>query len=250
MKRVGVVIPACNLSDLTTRCVEAIHQHAGELCRIYYVDNGSKPEERDAVGRSLDADDAAFFLGENKGFTAAVNVGLDVARGHEFSMLLNNDAFVTPRTVQTLIQSLETHDKLAAVGPLTDGPGHQHYARGDRRQRFSEAIEAATIAEKDMALAMLAEPEELTPANMVAFFCTLFRKEALDDVGLMDPLFADGLGGDDDWCLEARKKGWTIGVCPAAFCSHMGKQSFRRLAIRRNVEPAYKKLRAKHGRTS
>lgn len=63
---------------------------------------------------------------------------------------------------------------------------------------------------------------------MVAGFCQLKRKEALQQIGLLDDNLPHGLGTDDDWCHRARAGGWKILLALDAFADHDHKSTFRR----------------------
>jgi GT2 family glycosyltransferase len=245
---ISAVIPGCNLGEMAAQCIQDLQSHSPEV-RVIYVDNGSDAKELEIIRAELRPNDKAVELGRNTGWTYATAVGIEATDPESDLLLLNNDAFVGPGTVRTLAECLRLHPKLAAVNPLTDGPGMCNYARGTRAQRFAAAIAAASVEEKCAILAGICPVVTVAPTPMVPFFCTLIRREAMVDVGGFDLDFKDGLGGDDDWCLRARNKGWQMGICPAAFCSHLGATSFRALKIMRNCSAAYRKLRNKHGRT-
>ena len=83
----------------------------------------------------------------------------------------------------------------------------------------------------------------VTLEDMLAFFCTLIHRDAIKDVGLMDMRFLDGLGCDDMWCYQARKKEWKILLCYDAFAEHLHGTSFKRLGVKRDSVAAVKKFR-------
>jgi GT2 family glycosyltransferase len=244
---ISVIVPGRNLGEITAKCIHHVKQYAGELCRVVYIDNGSEMDETITATAELDCGDDVVGMGGNEGFSKAINAGVHATEDCDL-LLLNNDAFIMRETIPTLSACLAAHPKLAAVGPLTDGPGLHNYTRGTRMVRFQKAVAAMTIEEKSAQCRRVAEPDELCSTSMVAFFCTLIRREAWEDVGPLDEQFVDGLGADDDWCLRARAKGWTVGIAPAAFCSHLGASSFKSLGVKRNCSAAYAKLRQKHGR--
>jgi len=84
--------------------------------------------------------------------------------------------------------------------------------------------------------AELCQNETATEETMLPFFCTLFKTEAITDIGLQstDKNFAYGLGADDDWCRRAIRKGWKLLAANNAYAAHVHHHSFRKHNIKRN----------------
>ena len=101
----SIVVPCFNQVEFTQRCVQALFRHSRRPWELIVVDNGST----DGTGHYLDGvRDAAstpvtvIKNAENRGFPAAINQGLQQARG-EYLVLLNNDAVVTDGWLDQLI---------------------------------------------------------------------------------------------------------------------------------------------------
>jgi glycosyltransferase involved in cell wall biosynthesis len=101
----SIIVPCWNELEFTRQCLAALIRHSRSPWELIVVDNGST----DGTDFYLNGvqDTAAVPVtvianGENRGFPAAVNQGLQQARG-EFLVLLNNDVVVTDAWLDQLI---------------------------------------------------------------------------------------------------------------------------------------------------
>jgi glycosyltransferase involved in cell wall biosynthesis len=93
----SIIIPCCNQLEFTRQCITALKSHTRQPWELVVIDNGST----DGTGAYLSGvkDAAAVIVTviantANRGFPAAINQGLQQARG-EYLVLLNNDVVVT-----------------------------------------------------------------------------------------------------------------------------------------------------------
>lgn len=128
---------------------------------------------------------------ENLGFTKANNLGFKWALSHNYDYvyLLNQDAWLAPGALETLVDAAEKHPEYAVLSPLqmTDG-----YKELDRLFKKDKTPPAA---------------HWLVPVK------------ALGEIGPFSDLFPY-YGQDDDWCNRARYHGWKIGIIPEAKAVH------------------------------
>ena len=54
----------------------------------------------------------------------------------------------------------------------------------------------------------------------VAFYCTIFKKKVIEEVGLLDERYLFGEWEDIDFCVRAADKGYTIARCDDKICTH------------------------------
>ena len=109
MALASIIVPCFNQLEFTRHCLRALFRHTRPPWELIVIDNGS----RDGTGAYLagvqDASPVPVTVianAVNRGFPAAVNQGLSVARG-EYLVLLNNDAVVTDSWLDQLIALAE-----------------------------------------------------------------------------------------------------------------------------------------------
>ncbi|MDP1722742.1 MAG: glycosyltransferase, partial [Candidatus Gottesmanbacteria bacterium] len=84
----------------------------------------------------------------------------------------------------------------------------------------------------------------------LGFFCVAMRRTLLDKIGYLDEKFGIGMFEDDDYCIRAKKAGFTFAVVEDCFVYHKGSVSFGKLAAESHCalfekNKAY--FREKHG---
>src|SRR5579883_1520521 len=101
----SILVPCWNQREFTQLCLQALVRRTRPAWELIVIDNGST----DGTGLYLAGvrDGAAVPVtivsnAENRGYPAAINQGLELARG-EFLVLLNNDAVVTDGWLDQLI---------------------------------------------------------------------------------------------------------------------------------------------------
>jgi hypothetical protein len=62
-------------------------------------------------------------------------------------------------------------------------------------------------------------------------FCMLVPREAITEVGLMDPIFGRGYCEEVDWSCRSRSLGWRACIAPGVFVYHSGGGSNRAAGI-------------------
>src|SRR3989338_2525848 len=111
----SVMIVNWNNRDMLSRCVRAVDHNTLSPHEIIVVDNGSVDDSVGMLKRNFPMVQVIANR-ENFGFTCASNQGLRKAQG-EFLLLLNNDAFVGPGALDTLIRFLRANPAAGGGGP-------------------------------------------------------------------------------------------------------------------------------------
>jgi GT2 family glycosyltransferase len=174
---------------------------------VVVVDNGAE----DDVRRIAERHGAEYLTpGRNAGFAAAVNLGLSRREGQHV-LLLNPDARVSRKTVEGLVEALESDRRICAVAPsLVDAEGHP--------QRVEWPVPSPRVElAKALRLQRFLRPRETFLIGAVL----LLRAEALDDVGSLDErffLYAE----ECDWQLRALRRGWRVSVVDDLQATHAG----------------------------
>ena len=131
-----VVIPNYNGRNYLQDCLTSLLE-GSEVPAIIVVDNGSVDESAAMVKEKFPMV-KLIALPENRGFSAAVNIGIHET-GTEYVFLLNNDTVVLKDTIEELEAAMERHPKAFSVAAkmlqmknpeLIDSAGDFYYASG------------------------------------------------------------------------------------------------------------------------
>src|SRR5271165_6673823 len=101
----SVIVPCWNQLEFTRKCISALFRQTGGSWELIVVDNGSTDGTGSYLAGVQDSSPVPVTVianATNQGFPAAINQGLEFARG-EFLVLLNNDVVVTDGWLAQLI---------------------------------------------------------------------------------------------------------------------------------------------------
>lgn len=211
MKKTSIIIPTFNGKVLLKNCIYSIKQHTEQPYEIIVVDNGSSDGTVDFCRQ----EQISFIsLPSNTGFPTACNKGLKLASGDAL-LLLNNDVIVSRNWLKNMQRCLYSRRDIGLVGPLTN------YASG--RQQ----IDMPYTNLEEMSL-QLNEPDSTKwqRVDRIVGLCMLFKRELMEDIGLLDERFSPGHYEDDDYCMRARNAGYRLIMSGDVFVFHHGSASF------------------------
>ncbi len=132
----SIIIPSHSRPDLLHACLAAVGRHAPADSEVIVVDDGSPDGQVSAVVGRFERMHL-LRLPRRRGFCAAVNAGLGIARGR-FVELLNDDTEVTPDWARPALAAFADR-RVAAVAPLVlrwpgtgqiDSAGDRYYQGG------------------------------------------------------------------------------------------------------------------------
>jgi GT2 family glycosyltransferase len=220
---ISVVIPNWNGIAFLPACLESLRAQAYSDFRVIIVDNASSDGSLDLIESNF-PEVTVIRLDENRGFGAAMNVGMREARG-EYVACLNNDTEVDPHWLSELVACLQRHPRAAAATPkmlnlnersLIDDCGDilTLYFRAYPRGRGDE-----DVGQYD-------EEEQVFGASGGA---SLWRNEVVRELGCFDEdLFA--YYEDVDLSFRANLAGYECWYAPKAVVYHAGGGTSRREA--------------------
>jgi GT2 family glycosyltransferase len=215
MTAVVSIVLNWNRRTLTLECLAAL---AGSRVRedishrILVVDNGSTDGSVEAI-RATFPEVEVVALPQNVGYARGTNAGVRRAleRGADWTLLVNNDAEVTPDTLAVLLEAAEAHGAGMVVPTIVtfDTPERVWPAAGHRRRLTLAAFDST------------AAPPGAAPYDVdwVAACVVLVRAELWRDVGLFDERYLFYYE-DHDLCLRAKRRGWRLLHVPAARARH------------------------------
>jgi GT2 family glycosyltransferase len=234
---VSIVIVNWNTSDLLRNCLASVRGQTRQPCEIIVVDNASTDGSPAMVAAEF-PEVVLIANPDNRGFAAANNQGLQVARGRNL-LLLNPDTVVLDHAIDRMLDWLERHPDVGCLGcQVLEGP--------ERIQRTSFADPALLnqiIVELGLMrlarwLPVFGRPWYLgwdrrsaRDVDVVSGMFMLVPRPVLERVGLLDEAFFI-YAEEADWCRRIRKAGWRCTFVPEAQIIHLDGGSKSTVQIR------------------
>jgi len=222
----SIVIVNWNTKDLLIKCLGSIDQTIqGAGVEVFVVDNGS----RDGSGAAVKEEFPKATLIENTvnlGYARANNQALHLSQG-KYLLLLNPDTQPREGAIEKLISFMDDHLEAGVVGPqLLNGDGSKQNSIANFPSLATELLNKNLLRwlfpekfpgkERDYR-----EPIEV---DSVIGACMMVRRDAMDQVGLLDEdyfLFLE----ETDWCYRMKRAGWKIYHLPQAEIYHFQGKS-------------------------
>jgi GT2 family glycosyltransferase len=211
--RVAVVIPNWNGAAMLSAALDTLARQSFAPQRVIVVDNGSTDDSA-AVAAKFGAH--VISLGVNRGFAAAVNRGIEEARGAEFICILNNDVTLTPDWLAHITGRLEATDAWFATGKLLDAR-----ARDQLDGSFDAICRGGCAWRCGKGRADSAVWNQSRTIQLAPLTAAVFRAGVFERIGLLDEAFESYLEDVDFGlrCAEAGLNGWYV---PDAVAYHQG----------------------------
>ncbi|MBC8391739.1 MAG: glycosyltransferase family 2 protein [Deltaproteobacteria bacterium] len=244
MSDLSIIIVNWNTREILQNCLKSVYEQTkGIAFETIVVDNASVDNSAEMVRQEFPQ--AILIVNtENRGFAAANNQGMKIARGR-YVLLLNPDTIVLDGAIQ---KAVAYADQFSNIGVL----GCQVWVNDSEIQQtcFSFPSVSGLIAQK-MGLCRLFPQSRffgwvdygwwdrttLMEVDVVSGMFMLVRREAIDQIGLMDEDYFV-YGEETDWCWRFRKAGWKCVFSPIARIIHLdgGGKSTSQLSVRMYVQ--------------
>lgn len=215
--KVYVVIVTYNAAPWLKTCLDSLRNSMP--CVIVVIDNKSQDNTIQII-KSHYPEVILFESEENLGFGKANNIGISYAlkQGAQYMLLLNQDAWLEPETLESLMHISASHPEYFILSPLhLAGDGLKldynfcHYISSSGKDLLSDILLNSTTKRKVY---------EVDFVNAAIWF---MPREAFIKIGGFDPLFPH-YGEDTDYVNRVRYHGYKVGVCPDLKGYHDRKQ--------------------------
>jgi len=223
---ISVVIVCTNERELLRTCLSSIlNAPPQEPLELIVVDNASTDGSAEMVKEDFPS--CRIITNEQRlGFARNNNIGMREAGGR-YLFLINSDAWVRPGAIDTLVAFMDSHPGVGICGPRVLNPDGTLQlscrkfptVRSVLMRRIP--VVRRLLPERILAEHMLEDWDHACdrPVDWLLSACLLVRRQAVDEVGLMDDayfLYAE----DVDWCWRMWQRAWEVYYVPEAEAFH------------------------------
>ncbi|MBM4467019.1 MAG: glycosyltransferase family 2 protein, partial [Chloroflexi bacterium] len=246
----SIVIVNWNVRDLLRICLHSIFQLplSNFQREVIVVDNASS----DGSVAMIEEEFPQVQLianSENVGFTVGNNQGIAASRGR-YILLLNPDTEIVGDALATMVEYMDEHPQVGALGPQLLNPNGSIQSSRRRFPTMTTAFLESTILQQrfpDNAVLrryyILDHPDdEIQEVDWVTGACLLARRKTVEEVGLLDEgffMYSEEL----DWCRRAKERGWKVVYLPTARVIHHGAQSSEQVKSFQHIQFQRSKIR-------
>lgn len=240
----SVLIVSWNVRALLAAClrslVAALGQAGGLSAEVIVVDGASRDGSA-AMVREEFSSVRLLALDTNVGFTRGNNIAIRESQGR-YLLLLNPDTEVLGDALQTLVSYMEAHPEVGVLGPkLLNPDGSVQPSRRRFPTLATLFLESTLLQEWLPRNAVLRRyyladqpDDQAQEVGWVTGACFLVRREAIEQVGLLDETFFM-YSEELDWQWRIQKAGWQVIYLPAAQVIHHEGQSSGQVAPARHI---------------
>ncbi len=184
------------------------------------LDNHSQDGSVEAI-RSSYSDVEVIPLERNLGYAGNNNIGILAAleESANWVFVMNEDTVLSEDCLANLINAGESDPRIGILGPMVyhfDEP-HIIQSAGGKLDRDWNAHH---LAQNEPDHGQYQDPYEV---DWISGCGILVRRSVIEQVGMLDERFFYYYE-ETEWCLRAKKQGWTIWVVPSAKLWHKGVQ--------------------------
>lgn len=224
--RLSIIILSWNSLPVLRPCLESLRPLTQrDDVELIWVDNGSSDGASDYVAENHPRA-MRILLPGNRGVAAGRNEGLKQARGR-YILILDDDTEATSEAIEALMRHL---DSVPSCGIAACALRNE---RGELQDSFKSypgfGVKVANVLRGKLGLKKsVRQPEKLIHPCYVIGACQMIRREVIERIGLLDDNIFYG-PEDADFCIRARKAGYTIDYLPEVSILH----HWRRITTRR-----------------
>ena len=226
---VSIVIVSWNVEMLLKKCLESVIAHtSGVSYELIVVDNASTDGTHEMV-RSFKSV-VLIQNTKNKGFAAANNQGIAIAKGRHV-LLLNPDTAYIENSIAQILEFTNTHERAGVIGCQLK---NNDYSIQPSVRRFPRVVDLVVIllklhkifpslSNRYMCASFNYEQPARVDQVMGAFF--FITEQALKQAGGLEDRYFIWFE-EVDYCRRVARAGFEIWYTPTTSVIHYGGQSF------------------------
>lgn len=214
---VYVVVLNWNGAEVIRECLDSLLAMDYPNFKVAVVDNASTDGSPDEIaGAYLQVE--LIRLDENLMYAGGNNVGIEIAldKGADAVLLVNNDTVAERALLSRLVDGLLEDPRAAVTGPKIFYHADKDliWSAGGKVIVPLGLVHHIGIRSRDTG-----RYSSKRKVDYLTGCCLLMRSEAIRAVGPLDPSYVI-YSEDVDWCLRARRAGWSSTFVPEAHLWH------------------------------
>ena len=251
--RLSIIIVNWNEREMLGDCLQSFLPGLDlKKDEVIVVDNGSVDGSTEMVASRFPKVNL-ISNPDNRGFAAANNQALRVARGRQI-LLLNNDTLVHGDVLSKSSQYLDEHIDIAVLGcRVLNEAGNLQITCAQYPSLLNLVLLTSGLWKlrwpKFLGRYQMAhwKRNDERDVDTVSGCYMLVRACAINQVGQLDEQFFF-FGEETDWCKRFREAGWRVSFAPVGQITHFGSVSARRHNHKRDLmlSKAMVRLHRKH----
>lgn len=228
----SIVIVSWNVRRLLTKCLDSISRQSLSFpYEIIIIDNNSA-DDSVAWVRENYPDIHLIASEENLGYAVANNIGLKSSAGG-YVLLLNPDTEVEAGAIEALINFLDEHEEVGAVGPNLLNPDRTRqdscYPIPNLRREFLRMFHLDSIYHYGTYDQYRWNSDTPRQVDAIKGACLMIRRKAAEPLDWLDEhyyMYTEEI----DLCYRLKQYGWKLFWLPRANVIHYGGQSTYQVA--------------------
>lgn len=231
MIELTIIIVSYNTKEIVRKCITTIYATVFNVnYEIIVVDNASRDGSSEMIENEF-KEVQLIKNNVNEGFAKANNQAIQYANGL-YLLLLNSDAFVHGKSIETLVAFMKRKEMIAAVGPKILNIDNTLQSKGYIFESVGAALLDLVRIRRIFSEKMLNrlfpsyywDENETRQVDWISGCCMLIHKKSLEVIGPLSEVFFMYCE-DLEWCYRARKKGYQIWYVHEAEVYHLNCSS-------------------------
>ncbi|MEB3282543.1 MAG: glycosyltransferase family 2 protein [Lyngbya sp.] len=240
LTRVLVVIVNYCTPSLTINCLRSLQGEVQSFPGIWVAvaDNDSGDNSVEQIQRAIASEHWEDWvnlipLERNGGYAfgnnAVIRPALQWEHPPDYFLLLNPDTVVYPGAIETLVNFMESHPNVGLAGSGMESaegvPKRRSFRFHTILSEFDGGLRLGIVSKLLSNWATVKPmPDEPAPADWLPGASLMVRRQVFESVGLLDEgyfLYYE----ETDFCLQAKRGGWSCWRVPESRVMHMAGQS-------------------------
>ncbi len=246
MQKLNTIIIPCIRSDYIGKMLETLYKYTPANFNVIVID-----QTIDNVAQNLCQDKVQLWIKSyrNLGFAKAMNTGILLANTPYITLANDDLEFMNATWWQGIIDTFAMDPRIIAVNPMSPKEGSWGYGyRDDNKETWQPNGKYVTdetklsvypkkldgtgffykenFSNEDYDFLLNHNPcwSKDSMCDAIAMWCTVFKKEGLEEIGLLDERFYPGGGEDYDMCCRAySREKRMVGTTKSWVWHHWGK---------------------------